>query len=156
MKVSGMSKRGGGARTRPVAERFNFNIVKREHHSLPYEDCWHEYLAFDGDRVVGRVASFEIPLGSKDCWINDLWVEREHRRKGIGRELLKKTMENAQAHDYRRIMGELVPYDNAPMRTVRQFYGALGFDMVDNWEDTQRSVAMLRLEPARAALPRAG
>ncbi len=149
MKRAGASaKKGGGAKHKPIAEHLHFRIIKRVHHAPPYEESWHEYLAFEKDRLVGRVSSFEVPVGSKDCWINDLWVEQKQRGKGLGRELLKITVDNARAHGYERVLGELTPYDNTSTNSVHLLYRALGFEVVENWEDTHKEVAVLFLEAA--------
>lgn len=140
---SPLMEKARGARRKPVAEHLNFRIVKRVYHAPPWSESWHEYLAFEGDRLVGRVSSFEVPPGSRECWLNDLWVEQKHRRKGLGRQLLKITLDNARAHGYERVLGELTPYDNTPMETVERFYREHGFEIVDNWEETGKKVAAL-------------
>ena len=156
MRASGRSKKSGGPEPGPVWEHSGFHVEKRAHNAPPYKDCWHEYLAFEEDEIVGRISAIENPPGSRDCWINDLWVEREYRGKGVGSELLMAIMEDARIRSYRRLMGYLTPYDKVPMETVKRFYRGFGFDMVDDWENGLRPVAMLNLEPAEAALPKAG
>ena len=142
---SPIRRKGGGAKSRPIAEHLDFRILKRVHHAPPFEESWHEYLAFQGDQLVGRVSSFEVPLGSRDCWINDLWVDQKHRKKGLGQQLLKITLDNARTLSYERVLGELTPYDNVSQAAIERFYRGHGFEVVDNWEDTHKKVAILFL-----------
>jgi len=135
----------GGARRKPVAKHLDFHIVKRVHHVDPYERSWHEYLAFRGEVLVGRVSSFEVPPGSKECWINDLWVEKRHRKAGLGKELLKITIDNARSQGYERVMAELTPYDGTPLAAIERLCRDQGFDIVAEWEGAQKPVALLVL-----------
>jgi GNAT superfamily N-acetyltransferase len=140
--IGSLLKRAKGAQRVPVTQHLGLRIVRRFHRTPPYEESWHEYLAFEDEHLVGRVTSFEVPLGSKDCWINDLWVEQRHRGRGLGQELLKVTLENAKARGYERILAELTPYDGASPARVEGFFRSSGFEVVPNWESTSRAVAV--------------
>ncbi|MBI2873086.1 MAG: GNAT family N-acetyltransferase [Chloroflexi bacterium] len=123
----------------------SLKIRKRQFSIAPYKESWHEYEAFDGEHLVGRAVSFEAPRGSGDCWLHDLWIAPECRRSGVGSELLRETIENARAHHYLRMLGELRPYDGAPIDGLAAFFRCHGFIIDANWERTGKPVVMLLL-----------
>lgn len=130
---------------RAVTQHLGFRIVRRVHRTPPFDEAWHEYLAFDEEQLVGRVSALEAPLGSKECWIDDLWVDRIHRRSGLGSELLKVILLNAKARGYEKVVAELTPYDTTPGSVVEAFYQKHGFDIVEHWEGGASRVGILFL-----------
>lgn len=128
-----------------VSKALSFRINKRQFNVAPYKDSWHEFEAFDGEHLVGRIVCFEAPRRSGDCWIHDLWVAPDHRRSGVGSELLRLAIDTAQAHHYLRMLGELRPYDSSPQKQVEAFFQRHQFSIEENWDGTGKSVVLLML-----------
>jgi GNAT superfamily N-acetyltransferase len=61
-------------RTRPISK----DLLR---HDAPFR----QYVALDGDRIVGRVRSVNAAGAT---WCADMYVDPAHRRRGIGRALL--------------------------------------------------------------------
>lgn len=57
-----------------------------------------QYVAVDGDAIVGRVRSVEA-VGS--TWCEAMYVEPSHRRRGIGQALMAKMLSDDRAHGSR-------------------------------------------------------
>lgn len=57
-----------------------------------------QYVAVDGDDVVGRVRSVDA-VGS--TWCTDMYVEPSHRRRGIGKALMARMLQDDRAHGSR-------------------------------------------------------
>lgn len=57
-----------------------------------------QYVAVDGDDIVGRVRSVDA-VGA--TWCADMYVEPSHRRRGIGQALMSKMLHDDQAHGSR-------------------------------------------------------
>ena len=125
-----------------MATDMSFKFQKRTFGIAPYRESWHEFEAFDGEHLIGRIVCFEAPPGSRDCWIHDLWVEPAKRRSGLGSELLRLAIETANIQQYLRLLGEFRPYDEAPTHRVEAFFNRHGFAIESDWEGTGRSVAV--------------
>lgn len=54
-----------------------------------------QYVAVDGDDIVGRVQSVDA-VGA--TWCANMFVEPSHRRRGIGQALLSKMLRDDRAH----------------------------------------------------------
>ena len=116
---------------------------KRQFNVSPYKDSWHEFEAFHEDRLVGRIACFEAPPGSKECWIHDFWVDPGSRGHGVGSELLRLAVESAQTSGYQRMLGEFRPYDSIPSATVEALFRRHGFTVEENWGELGTAVVLL-------------
>ena len=57
-----------------------------------------QYVALDGDAIVGRVQSLDA-VGS--TWCSNMFVEPSHRRRGIGQALLSKMLRDDRARGSR-------------------------------------------------------
>ncbi|MCV3208244.1 GNAT family N-acetyltransferase [Mesorhizobium sp. YC-39] len=57
-----------------------------------------QYVAVDGDDIVGRVRSVDA-VGA--TWCADMYVEPSHRRRGIGQALMSKMLHDDRAHGSR-------------------------------------------------------
>jgi GNAT superfamily N-acetyltransferase len=65
-------------RTRPIS------------HAMLKDDApFRQYVALDGDRIVGRVRSVNA-VGA--TWCADMYVDPSHRRRGIGQALLSRML----------------------------------------------------------------
>lgn len=116
---------------------------KRSFNVAPYEDKWIEWEAFHGEQLAGRVVCFEA--APKDCWIHDLWVDRDHRGSGLGSELLRRAVDTATSRGYLRVLGELRPYDESPTTRVEAFFRRHGFGVNHNWDGLGHAVIILAL-----------
>ncbi|CCV13638.1 GNAT family N-acetyltransferase [Mesorhizobium sp. STM 4661] len=57
-----------------------------------------QYVAVDGDDIVGRVRSVDA-VGA--TWCADMYVEPSHRRRGVGQALMSKMLRDDRAHGSR-------------------------------------------------------
>ena len=57
-----------------------------------------QYVALDGDAIVGRVRSVDAAGAT---WCEAMFVEPSHRRRGIGQALLAKMLRDDRAHGSR-------------------------------------------------------
>lgn len=57
-----------------------------------------QYVAFDGDAIVGRVRSIDA-VGA--TWCSAMYVEPSHRRRGIGQALMSKMLRDDRARGSR-------------------------------------------------------
>lgn len=57
-----------------------------------------QYVALDGDAIVGRVRSIDA-VGA--TWCSAMYVEPSHRRRGIGQALMAKMLQDDRAHGSR-------------------------------------------------------
>jgi ribosomal protein S18 acetylase RimI-like enzyme len=87
-----------------------------------------EYLlaAPDGEERPAGICQLRYRLtvwtGADDCWLEDLFVESEARRAGLGRALVTQAFERARARGCRRMELD-VDEDNT---TALAFYATLG------------------------------
>ena len=90
----------------------------------------------DGEYLLGAAAPGEEPRGvcqirfrwcvwksAEDCWLEDLYVQEEARRGGLGRALVEAAVERARLRGCRRIDLD-VNEDNRPAQAL---YAACGF-----------------------------
>lgn len=67
------------------------------------------FLAYDGDTAVGSAIVSILDdyrryvLGVSSAWVNAVYVEPSHRRRGIGKALMLMAIEWAKAHGCRRL-----------------------------------------------------
>jgi GNAT superfamily N-acetyltransferase len=74
---------GKATRTRPIAD------------SLLGDDApFRQYVALDGDEIVGRVRSADAAGAT---WCADMYVKPTHRRRGIGQALLARMLRDDRA-----------------------------------------------------------
>lgn len=98
----------------------------------------HVVSAWDGDRLVGlaRVVSD----GEHIVFAQDVLVLRAYRRRGLGRELLRRVLE-----PFQHVRQTVLVADNAP--ELRAFYAGLGFEMASRIGMS----AFMRLKPRRSS-----
>ena len=123
----------------------SLTIQKRFFNFAPYKELWHEFEAFEGEHLVGRIVCFEAPRGSGDYWLHDLWVDQGHRRSGVGSELLRTAIKIGSNWEYLRMLGELRAYDGVPQKTLEAFFRRHGFSIEERWGRTGKTVVLLML-----------
>lgn len=74
-------------RTRPIPDAL-----------LGKDAPFRQYVALDGDRIVGRVRSVDAAGAT---WCADMYVDLSHRRRGIGRALLGRMLRDDKARGSR-------------------------------------------------------
>ena len=126
--------------------------IERRHAPAGFPDGWNEYEAIAGRRVVGRVVYF-MPSGSNaaECWIQDLWVEREMRGRGIAGELLNLALDDARRAKCQRVWGEFSPYDATTRRHVEAFFKLRGFAVGAEPGTSGRELIMLSLPQEKSS-----
>ncbi|TYC00588.1 MAG: GNAT family N-acetyltransferase [Kosmotoga sp.] len=85
------------------------------------------YAARVNNRFVGYVSAAKIPKpDNRKCtiYIDELWVAKKHRNKGIAKKLLEKVIEEAKRIKAWKVR-LVVNYDNA---FARSLYHSLGFN----------------------------
>lgn len=81
-------KLGKATRSRPILP---------EH--LNKDAPFRQYVALDGDKVVGWVRSV---YAADSTWCADMHVRESHRRRGIGKALLAKMLRDDRAHGVKK------------------------------------------------------
>lgn len=91
---------------------------------LAREDFWAIAACVD-DQIIGGVTAHSLPMtrtASSEIFIYDIAVRRDHRRKGVGRNLMTELRESAAASGIRVLF---VPAENDDPHAL-DFYRALG------------------------------
>ena len=84
----------------------------------------HTWLAMEGDRPLGSVASFRLPDQPEDeCVLVGMWVDPAARGRGVGERLVRTVLDSAAAKGLSRVLLE-VAHENAPARAL---YERMGF-----------------------------
>jgi ribosomal protein S18 acetylase RimI-like enzyme len=106
------------------------------------EDWSKAWVAFDGDTLVGT----ELTQAQ---WIDDLWVSREYRGQGIGRQLLARGEAEIKARGHQTLHLRVV---KANLGAVR-FYERLGWKFEKEFlHETLCGVPMLELSKPVSAV----
>jgi aminoglycoside 3-N-acetyltransferase I len=87
-------------------------------------DFW-AIAAFVGDDIIGGITAHTLPMTrteSSEIFIYDVAVREDHRRKGVGRQLMTALQEGARAVG---IYDLFVPADDDDIHAL-DFYRALG------------------------------
>ncbi|AKT50119.1 GNAT family N-acetyltransferase [Arsenicicoccus sp. oral taxon 190] len=104
----------------------------------------------DGELVAMAVwyLTFSTWTGRYGIWLEDLFVEPEHRGRGVGRELLEGLAARADEQGWSRVEWTVLDW-NAP---AIRFYRSLGAEALDEWT-TQRlhGVALHQVAERRTA-----
>lgn len=90
------------------------------------------HVAEADGRVVGIALwflSFSTWTGTHGIWLEDLFVEPEHRGRGLGRALLLTLARTCRERGYRRLEWSVLDW-NAPSIA---FYRSLGATAQDEW-----------------------
>lgn len=97
-------------RKRPIAD----DLLKD---SAPFR----QYVAIDGDDIVGRVRSVDA-VGA--TWCADMYVEPSHRRRGVGRALLSQMLRDDRARGSKCSV-------LAATHTGALLYPGMGYERID-------------------------
>ncbi len=95
----------------------------------PYAEA---LLAEEGGRPVGFALffhSYSTFLGKPGIFLEDLFVEPEHRRKGHGRALLRAVARIAAERDCGRLEWSVLDWNENAIA----FYRSLGAEPLDDW-----------------------
>jgi len=86
------------------------------------------FVARDKDKkIIGMVTLIGYPQveGMMKVWIEDLVVDKEHRRKGLGKKLINKSLKKAKELRYKRVC-----LTSRPSRgKANNLYKGMGFDL---------------------------
>lgn len=94
--------------------------------SYKAHDCIIQYLAYIGEKIVGKAILYD-----EDVWIlGHLFVEKPHRNKGIGTNIVQRIMEDAKGHN-RRVWVHAVPLEEKNPKRLIKFYKKFGFHIYD-------------------------
>jgi len=84
-------------------------------------------VAHDDETYIGHCLAIAHDLDQRpdlSPWIAALWVEPDHRRKGIAAQLMSRAMQELQALGYKTI------YINAKP-SLKEYYPGLGWMLID-------------------------
>lgn len=99
-------------------------------------------LAFSGDAPVGFALyfyNFSTFLGKRGIYLEDLFVEPEHRGQGIGKALLQRLAGIAQDQDCGRMEWSVLTWNQPSI----DFYHRLGAVTLDDWRTFRLTGAAL-------------
>jgi GNAT superfamily N-acetyltransferase len=65
----------------------------------------------------------------KSLYLDDIYVKEEHRKRGIGRELLKKVFEVAASEGCKRVRWQVLGWNTSAINVYRK----AGADIDDEW-----------------------
>jgi GNAT superfamily N-acetyltransferase len=128
--VADDARRAAGPRIRPAAAK-DATVIRRLVAEVVAETYghlfagviaepdidWRRSLVAEIDELIVGVISW------RDHWIDDLWIARLHRRKGIGRSLLAIAESGMRAHGHEEARLRVV----AANAEARLFYRAQGW-----------------------------
>jgi ribosomal-protein-alanine N-acetyltransferase len=80
-------------------------------------------VALDGDAVIGYAG---LSVSGDEAWVQNIAVQRDRQRQGIGRALLEELLAEASRRGVRVVLLE-VAVDNAP---AQRLYAGYGFEPV--------------------------
>jgi GNAT superfamily N-acetyltransferase len=98
--------------------------------ALKSKPGWQNYTAFRGTEIAGNVMLFTKSTQDSIGWIEDLFVHKDWRKCGIGKDLLYTALVQFQQIDIQRVQLE-VWSANKPALNL---YYAFGFAQVDETE----------------------
>ncbi|WP_117215357.1 ribosomal protein S18-alanine N-acetyltransferase [Allorhizocola rhizosphaerae] len=85
----------------------------------------HHYLVATDDN--GAILGYAgLAVGKGEAWINNIAVRRESQRRGVGRALLERLLDEARRHQVRQVLLE-VAAENAP---AQKLYATYGFEVI--------------------------
>lgn len=90
----------GSDRVRRVTDAAELAQFRSHVQRKPFEPWWFDgddspvrlYAAWLQDKPVGWVKSVKTPFGGN--WVSDLFVDAQHRRQGLGRELMSAMLQD--------------------------------------------------------------
>jgi ribosomal protein S18 acetylase RimI-like enzyme len=91
---------------------------------------WQNYTAFSGIEITGNVMLFIKSMHDSIGWIEDLFVHRNWRKRGIGKYLLHTALDQFQQIDIQRVQLEAWSANKPALN----LYYAFGFAQVDEIE----------------------
>ena len=106
-------------------------------------------LAFSGDAPVGFALyfyNFSTFLGKRGIYLEDLFVEPEHRGQGIGKALLQRLASIAQDEDCGRMEWSVLTWNQPSI----DFYHRLGAVTLEDWRTFRLTGAALERLAERA------
>jgi GNAT superfamily N-acetyltransferase len=106
-------------------------------------------IAWDGPTPAGFALffyNFSTFLGRRGLWLEDLWVEPAHRRRGCAQALLRTLAGIAVEHDCGRFEWAVLDWNAAAI----DFYRSLGATVLPDW----RIVRVVGAELDALAKPR--
>ena len=88
------------------------------------------YVAEGGGETVGTTSLLVLPNLTYDCrptaFIEPMVVAAPHRRRGVGRLLVQRALDDARAADCRKV--QVVSHKRHAQDGAHAFYRALGFE----------------------------
>jgi GNAT superfamily N-acetyltransferase len=108
--------------------------------ALPTAGRWSRGLVAE---VAGRIVGVVV---SDDDWVEDLWVAREHRGRGIGAMLLRAAERQIANRDYTEAQLRVV----AENLDARRFYAAHGWAETVSYPHEKWGFAMVEMVKALA------
>ena len=103
--------------TRPPAEEIRASVER-----IIADDRAQFLLAADGARPLGVCQlryRWSVWTSAEDCWLEDLYVTDEARRRGVGRALIEAALEAARERGCRRIELDVDEVNEAALALYR-------------------------------------
>lgn len=106
------------------------------------QDCFNFFVAELDGEVVG-IALYYIVYYTwvgKSLYLDDLYVNQEHRGKNIGTQLLNKVFEIARSEDCQRLRWQVLDWNTPAI----QFYEKMGAELDGEWINCDFDVDMIK------------
>lgn len=122
-------------------ERAPEKVINTEEQLLKDGFGEHAYYRFFMAEFEGQCVGFSLHYYRYSTWrgrvlyLEDLFVEEEHRGKNIGFQLLKKIVETAQNENCKQVTWQVLDWNKIAI----DFYKSLGADFDKSWVNVSLS-----------------
>ncbi|MCI6988546.1 MAG: GNAT family N-acetyltransferase [Campylobacter sp.] len=96
-------------------------------------------LGFVGDEPIGHAVwhyNFSTFEGKRGIYLEDIFIKKEHRHKGYGKEFFKELIKIAKTSDCPRIDWVCLDWNEPSIK----FYESIGGKMLNEWKHFRLSV----------------
>ena len=115
------------AKYEKAPEKVTNNLQKM----LQEKEYFHAFIAKKDGTAVGFALFFfaYFTWTGKSLYLDDIYVKKEYRNKGIGKQLINKVIEFAKENNCSRIRWQVLNWNTPAI----EFYKKLGANISDEW-----------------------
>lgn len=106
------------------------------------QDCFDFHVADLDGEVIGMALYYTVYYTwvGKSMYLDDIYIKKEYRGKGIGKKLLAKVFEAAKAQDCQRLRWQVLDWNENAIR----FYEKIGARLDGEWINCDFDAAGIR------------